>query len=126
MIITRQYIRSHPDTIFVFGDNDKRTGLGGQARVCRGEPNAMGIRVKKEPYMKDGSFYTDEELTANKCKICDDINAIKWAVFVHKKKLFILDGIGTGRAELDKRAPKTFEYLQSLLLDLKLNLQKRE
>ena len=56
--------------MFVFGDNDKRTGRGkesGQA-VIRDNSNALGIRTKKSPY----EFYTDKELESNKKKIDHD------------------------------------------------------
>ena len=45
--ITREFVRNHPDFIFVFGDNLAKKGLGGQAREMRGEPNAVGIATKR-------------------------------------------------------------------------------
>ncbi|KKL05458.1 hypothetical protein LCGC14_2605850, partial [marine sediment metagenome] len=49
--ITRQMLRDEPDTLFVFGDNMQRRGLGGQAFAMRGEPNAVGIPTKIFPSM---------------------------------------------------------------------------
>mgnify|MGYP006999672235 CR=1 FL=1 len=37
-----------PNKIFIYGDNDLRTGLGGQA-IIRNESNTLGIRTKKFP-----------------------------------------------------------------------------
>jgi len=45
--ITRQMLRAEPGTLWVFGDNLQRKGLGGQAKEMRGEPNAIGIPTKK-------------------------------------------------------------------------------
>lgn len=39
--ITRQMVESAPNTIFVFGDNMLRVGMGGQAGAMRGCRNAM-------------------------------------------------------------------------------------
>jgi hypothetical protein len=36
--ITRAMVQADRDTIFVFGDNMKRAGYGGQAGQMRGEP----------------------------------------------------------------------------------------
>ncbi len=40
--------RQHREYLFVYGDNDQRKGVGGQA-VIRNEPNASGISTKKQP-----------------------------------------------------------------------------
>lgn len=41
--ITPADLREFPRSIFVFGDNVARRGLGGLAGVCRGKPNALGV-----------------------------------------------------------------------------------
>lgn len=41
--IKRQDLKSNPNTQYLFGDNLKRSGFGGQAKEMRGEPNAIGI-----------------------------------------------------------------------------------
>ena len=64
------YVRAHPNTLFVFGDNDQRRGKAGQA-VIRDEPNAIGFRTKKAPRTSAKSaYYTDDEYRENvaKCK----------------------------------------------------------
>ena len=43
--ITREYLRSHPHNIFVFGDNTERRGYGGAAAL-RNEPNTYGFITK--------------------------------------------------------------------------------
>lgn len=41
--IRRAHLRANPKNLYLFGDNEQRRGLGGLARECRGEPNAVGI-----------------------------------------------------------------------------------
>ena len=112
--IKRSDLQNNRDTIFVFGDNDQRFGFGGQAKEMRGEPNAIGIRVKKAPSMDDSSFYTDDEYPENVRKILEDLTELQ-TKSVNKKIVFPSDGIGTGRAKLNLRAPKSFEFLTSAL-----------
>ena len=100
-------LASNPDKVFVFGDNDKRSGKGGQAAV-RNEPNALGIRTKKAPSNLPRAFYTDKELDENKAKIDEDIATIKAA---GKDVVFPAGGLGTGLARLGEKAPKTAQYL---------------
>jgi hypothetical protein len=99
----------------VFGDNDQRAGLGGQAKEMRGEQNAIGIRVKKSPAMDADSFYTDSEYDSNIEKIAEDLTRL--SVFAWGKTIvFPESGIGTGLALLKSKAPKTFAYLNESLL----------
>jgi hypothetical protein len=117
-MITRENVKKNPGVLFVFGDNDERKGLGGFAKVCRGEPNSIGIRVKKHPTMLQNSFYTDEELLDNTRKIDEDIMMIKKAL-IHYSAFYIPDGIDRGLAELDRHAPQTYSYLKSKIEELK-------
>jgi len=113
--ITRDMVRAEPDTLFVFGDNDRRTGLGGQAAAMRGEPNSVGVRTKAAPHMGENAFWSDATFEANKAKIDEDFAKIE----AHKGKVVIpADGLGTGRAELATRAPKTLAYLQQKVENL--------
>ena len=112
--ITRKYVREHPEKTFLFGDNLIGKGYGGQAREMRDEPNAIGIPTKKAPSMDDNSFFTDEEFEVYKI-------AIDRAFMKIPKGTVVIpyDGLGTGRAELKKRAPKTWRYLQMKLKELR-------
>lgn len=112
--ILRKDVQNNRNIIFVFGDNDQRTGFGGQAREMRGEPNTIGIRVKKSPSMTKSSFYTDDEYSENIKKIFEDLTNLKIKSF-NKKIIFPTNGIGTGLAKLNIKAPKTFEFLTSEL-----------
>ena len=85
----------------------------------RGEPNTIGIPTKKSPSYGANAFFTDNEFERNKAAI--DLAFAKLAKAVTDATQAIVipaNGLGTGRAELDKRAPRTFIYLQSRLADL--------
>jgi len=110
MYITRELIRMQPNTLFVFGDNDRRTGLSGMAKEFRGEPNSIGIRTKKAPSGITTAFYCDSEFEDNCRKIDEDIETIlKQRQFF--KYIFIPEGIGRGLARLQD-APRTLAYLE--------------
>lgn len=115
--IKRDDLVKNKDKIYLFGDNDQRQGYAGQAREMRGENNAIGIRVKKKPFMSKESFYTDREYKDNCKKIDEDFARIPDDIDI----IIPSDGIGTGLALLDQQAPKTFNYLKSKLKELKNN-----
>lgn len=50
--------QEHQHLTFVFGDNVKRFGMGGQA-IIRHEPNSYGIPTKRLPSMASGSFFEE-------------------------------------------------------------------
>lgn len=114
-IITRSIIKANPNKLFVFGDNNIRKGLGGQAKEARGEPNAYGISTKKIPSNAEDSFMTDSELEENKAIIRDDVNKIITAWKSGKYIKIVLPPIGTGMAKLPEKAPQTWAFLQSEL-----------
>lgn len=109
-------VRDNPSKIFIFGDNDMRSGKGGQA-IIRGLSNAIGIRTKKAPNYNSESFYTDSELDQNRRKIFEDINEIKLNLMFGSTIVLSSGGYGTDRARLEEKAPKTFEYLCQMLRD---------
>lgn len=113
-LITRENVRAEPDKIFLFGDNLKKAGYGGQAKEMRGEANARGIPTKKEPMMRPTSFFTDKELAANKKVIDEAFGKIPEG----KTIVFPKSGIGTGLANLAEKAPQTFTYLNKKLAEI--------
>lgn len=110
--ITRDMLRAAPDTLFVFGDNMIARGLGGQAKEMRGEPNAVGIPTKMLPGMGYADFFRDEDFERAKPKI----DAAFVRLFAHAagggKIVWPADGVGTGLAELPKRAPKIWKLIE--------------
>jgi uncharacterized phage-like protein YoqJ len=109
--ITRQDLRAEPDKIFLFGDNLKQAGYGGQAKEMRGEENAVGIPTKKVPSNREDSFFTDKEFDANKKAIDEAFGKIPPG----KTIVVPRGGIGTGLARLEEKAPQTFAYLNAKL-----------
>jgi hypothetical protein len=113
-LITREMVRKNPRITYLFGDNLQRVGLGGQAAAMRGEPNAIGIATKKRPSLSPEDFFTDDELASNIEILNRDFGRIPEANYV----VIPQNGLGSGLAQLDRRAPKTFAHLQKLIADL--------
>jgi hypothetical protein len=117
--ITREYVRANRDKLFLFGDNLERRGFGGQAAAMRGEPNAIGIPTKKSPNNSAEAFFSDNEFEQNQASIDAAFAEISRSVKDPIRPIVIpSDGLGTGRAQLDTRAPRTFAYLQQKLAEL--------
>lgn len=110
---TQQY----SEYIFIFGDNDIKRGKKGQA-VIRDQPNAFGIPTKKLPSLLNEAFYTDDEFDHNKSQIDAAIELIKQNLPNYKGIIYPESGLGTGLAQLDTRAPRTFEYLTKSVQEL--------
>ena len=108
--ITRQMCRDNPEARFVFGDNEVRRGLGGQAKEMRGEPNAIGVATKWKPSLFDDAFFSDDDLRARDV-LEHDLNRVEEALAQNRLVVFPRDGIGTGLSQMDKRAPNLFYYL---------------
>ena len=108
--ITTEVLRKDPKTLFVFGDNERRTGMGGQAQI-RGQKNAIGIRTKASPSMKPGSFWTGapRELAMIDEDIANVLRTFKEGNF---KRIHVIPGIGMGLSKLQETAPETLKYLQ--------------
>jgi len=104
-------LQRNPNDVFLFGDNDRKRGKGGQAQI-RGEPNAVGIRTKKRPATTEGSYYDDRNYEQNIKKMKEDFIQAFAAVPLGGFLIIPKDGLGTGLAELDSRAPKTFAWLR--------------
>lgn len=117
--IRREDIQANPDKVFVFGDNMMRQGLGGQAKEMRGEPNVIGIVTKHSPESNPESYFNDKDFDNLKKHIDADVNQIIEKIKQGKTIVFPKMGIGTGLAQLDMRAPKTFKYLVGLLRALR-------
>lgn len=113
----REDLRNNPGVVYLFGDNCKRIGLGGQAKEMRGEPNAIGIVTKLTPWL----FMSDDIYDYNVHEISLDFNEVYKAIDAETGKIVVIpaDGIGTGLADLKNKAPRTYEYLQQCLESLK-------
>jgi hypothetical protein len=110
-LICRPDLRANPDVFYLFGDNEQRVGLGGQAREMRGEPNAVGIRTKKRPGMDQNDFWSDQHFDLY-CKLIDeDFHPVYEAIRVGHLLVVPLDGLGTGLSALPTVAPRLLAHI---------------
>ena len=105
---TRDLVTQKKSCLFIFGDNLQKFGRGGQA-IIRDLPNAYGIPTKKYPSQMENSFFSDDEYEVNISHIKQAIDTMSLEKYTHV--VFPEDGLGTGLAELPKRAPKTYAFL---------------
>lgn len=113
--IERSDLKSRPDVLFAFGDNVQRWGLGGQAKSMRGEPNSIGIATLWAP----GNFFSDAHAERQNAIIDGDMEPLFEALRQGQTVVFPADGVGTGLADLERRAPKTFAHLTARVAELK-------
>lgn len=97
---TRDLLRAHPDDRFVFGDNRKRVGYGGQAAAARDEPNAIGVATLYAP----GAFYRPDDPEAL-ATVVSDLGKVAEALCNGRTVHVPVDGLGTGLARLPENAP---------------------
>lgn len=113
---TANDVKNSTDKVFLFGDNieDAKTGYRPTSTqaVIRGEENAIGIPTKKNRGTSAASYFTDADFNEFKAGVD---NAIAKAKESGKTIVIPEGGIGTGKAQLGKRAPKCFKYLQDQL-----------
>lgn len=113
--ITRADLRANPDTKYVFGDNLRRIGYGGQAAEMRGEPNAVGIPTKISPT----HFATDDKaLDFLRIWVIEFENLDYWLGACGGTVVWPADGIGTGLADMPNRAPILWSMLELLRSNL--------
>ena len=106
---------ANPAVLYAFGDNEARIGFGGQAAEMRGERNAVGIATLASP----GVFWSDADAAGN-CKVIDaDMAPLFAALRVGRIVVFPSDGVGSGLAQLERRAPETWAHLQRRVAELK-------
>ena len=116
--ITRGMLRLAPEILFVFGDNLAGTGLGGQAQAMRGEPNAVGLPTKRRPARDPGAYFTDRDLLEVQRAAAPAIARLRRHLASGGSVVWPSAGIGTGRAELPKRAPAIARFYEEVLADL--------
>lgn len=110
--VFRRDLQSNRDVLYLFGDNERRSGLGGQAREMRGEPNAVGVRTKRAPDTNPDSYWTDDEYEANCSMIDDDMRRPLEHLVDGGVVVVPADGLGTGLSRMEELCPRTFEYLE--------------
>lgn len=111
----------NPRTLYVFGENNEAFGKKIKARstqaVVRIAPNSAPIRTQNSIR----HYYSDNDLERNKLWIREDIDMIirRARSDDYDTVVFPADGVGTGAAKLNSKAPKTWTFLQQQLPRLK-------
>ena len=117
--IERSDLMRHPERLYLFGDNEQRRGLGGQARACRGCRNAVGVATKRSPAQSEDAYWSDAEFERLTAIIDTDLDR----AFDHVRRDGIVvcptAGLGTGLAQLPTRAPRVFAHLRQRISELK-------
>ena len=111
-IVFRQEVRDAPFTLFVFGDNVERRGLGGQAAEMRGEPNAVGMPTKHQPSRQADAYFADADFALAKPHIDKAMMRLAGHLRAGGTVVWPKAGIGTGRADLERRAPRIWRYIE--------------
>jgi hypothetical protein len=112
---TKEQIIANRDILFLFGDNAERIGKGGQAKVCRDEPNCIGVVTKnKASHGNETDYLTDHYLGRNIMLITRDFIPIVYKLQQGGTVIFPADGIGTGLAMLEEKAPQTFMFVRTM------------
>jgi hypothetical protein len=111
-------VRAHSNWLFIFGDNDDARGMGGQAiiRKCK---NAAGVPTKRSPGYSPSDYYTDDDYEEHCDSIRTAFDRITARAPEYTKVVFPSGGLGTGLAELDKRAPRVMQFLIEQLTRLR-------
>lgn len=117
--IYREDLKANPNITYVFGDNELRVGLGGQAGEMRGEPNAFGIPTKHNPGIFPSDYWSDADYNAHTVTLAQHFAELEAELSIRKTIVWPLDGIGTGLSDMPNRCPKIFLYLNNKLSDLK-------
>lgn len=106
-IIMRSDVRKNRNTVFVFGDNMTRNGLGGQAAAMRGEYNAIGVPTKWRPGRSAGDYFKDSDWDYIGLRISIESAFATMRRYLESGFNVVIptDGLGTGLAELPVRAP---------------------
>jgi hypothetical protein len=116
--IYRSDLVANPNALYLFGDNNMRKGMGGQAGEMRGMENACGVRTKWRPDMQPNSFFTDADLEIFKLMMVVDLDEPFKAIKRGKVVVIPSDGLGTGLSELPTRAPTLYACLNGMISQL--------
>ena len=118
--VTRQDLRNNPLTIYMFGDNMLRQGMGGQAGAMRGEPNAVGVPTKWAPGMQPWDFFTDTDAEPGfvKEQIDQAFETALSTLMLGRDVAIPADGLGTGLSQLPERAPLVLQLIETWILRL--------
>lgn len=110
---SRADLKAEPASLFAFGDNIVRSGRGGQAKEARGELNAVGIPTKWRPDTSEDAYFEDSDIHTVRPFIDHAFGLLEAHLRNGGTVVWPEAGVGTGLSQLEKRAPRIAEYLQS-------------
>lgn len=117
----REKVKADACAVYLFGENYRQDGTkyvpAATQAVIRGLPNAIGIPTKNDPGTGDFAYLTDKQFGQFKKST---IRAITKAMKSGKVIVIPGDGIGTGAAQLSRRAPMCAAFLSGALNTLAL------
>ena len=121
---TPTLVSVNPNKLYVFGDNTRRIGRGGQA-IIRHCINSFGITTKINPDMRSNSFFNDrqEEFTY----VLQGLSALT-AIYlynVYDAIVFPSSGIGTGLSRLPECSPLILNMIDTYF-ELFFNIKKND
>jgi len=117
--VYRVDLQNNPDVLYLFGDNDERTGYGGQAGEMRDEENAVGVRTKWSPGARPSDYFRDRDFDKVSEMIHVDLERAKEHLGNGGVLVIPADGLGTGLSQLPQRAPRINAFLVEELEKLK-------
>lgn len=94
MHITKQFLDKNPNVIFVFGDNTKRKGKGGAAKL-RSHPQTYGFVTKRAPNNKPESFFCKESYRPI---FQTESMVFEWEITQHRHLIYLVSRVGAGLA----------------------------
>jgi len=109
--------KNNPNKLYVFGDNLIRVGEAGQAGIRKAD-NSVGLATKKLPTSSDKAYFNDDY--ENYMIIIEEISNIIKTFKDGKYDILVLpyDGLGTGLSKMPEKAPKLFEWMNSILSEV--------
>lgn len=116
-MVTRQDLRANPLVYYVFGDNAKRVGMGGQAAEMRGEPNALGVSTKWAPSTSPEAYFSEARDAEQMALLSADLAVVARKINEGHLVIWPADGIGTGLADLVHRWPRGLREIEAFLLE---------
>lgn len=108
-ILDRRWIQFRSDLYWVFGDNLLKTGHGGQAGACRGEPNVIGIPTKKRPDMKPDAFFDNPSYAV---MMVPAFAEIQFKLMDGETIVVPTAGVGSGLAKIPEKSPELYEWIR--------------
>jgi len=117
--ITREDLKNNPDRYYLFGDNLKRAGLGGQAGAMRGEPNAIGVATKNGPSMNGIDMWIEDGHNSHQFIEILKKELAPVEALLEQNYIIVIpsDGLGTGLSKLPENAPETHQWLNERLFE---------